>query len=310
MFTPKNIITYLAVGLPDADTLEQALAKHPFQSPGPQELSRDGWTRPASCVDSLVLDSHGTLLIALKHEERVLPAAVVRDALAEKVADIEAEQCRKVYAKEKRQLKEEIVTSLLPKAFLRSRITQALICPEQGLIHVDASSHTRAEVLLNRLREALGSLKIRLPQTAIAPDKVMTGWLQGDALPTGWALEDECTLRDPMTDSGKITAKGQDLLSEEITAHIVGGYMVKRLALEWQQRIRLVLHEDLSLHRLRLSDEYQDALDAEAPEDEQAALEASVWLWGKELNQLTTEMIATFGGDSFALEQEQDGVAA
>jgi recombination associated protein RdgC len=310
MFQLKNVITYQAANLPDAATLNTALENEPFKSPGSQELSSSGWAAPASFIEGMVADCHGILLIALKQEERILPPAVVRDQLQAKVELIEAEQNRKVYRKEKLQLKDEVIFDLLPQAFLKSRVTYALICPEQDLIHIDASSHKRAEDLLNHLRQALGTLSVRLPQTALSPDKVMTSWLNGESMPQGWLLEDECELRDPMTEGGRITAKGQDLLSDEITAHIEGGYVVKRLALEWNQHLSFVLHSDLTLHRIRLCDEYRESIDAEAPEDAQAYLESAVWLWGKDLHQLSTELIEIMGGDNFALEQETDGVAA
>ncbi len=49
------------------------------------------------------------MLIAARKEERILPGSVVRDALKEKVDEIEAEQMRKVYKKERDQLKDEII---------------------------------------------------------------------------------------------------------------------------------------------------------------------------------------------------------
>lgn len=316
MLAFKNCITYHfqpPKGF-TAEQLNQALAAHPFTPCGSQELSRSGWSAPAMCIEGMVLDSSGFLLIALEQEERILPPAAVRQQLEEKVATIEAEQSRKVYRKEKLQLKDEVVMDMLPRSFTKSRTTHAIICPAQGLIHVDAASHKRAEDLLNQLRKALGSLNVRLPNTLHSPDKVMTSWLLGEAMPGQWVLEDECELRDPMTEGGKINAKGQDLLSDEITAHITGGYVVKRLALEWAQQYRFVLHEDLSIHRLRLSDECRQELDENTPEDMQAALEADVWRWGVELARLNKELIVALGGDAnpetSELKQEQDGVAA
>lgn len=316
MLAFKNCITYHfqpPKGF-TAEQLNQALAAHPFTPCGSQELSRSGWSAPAMCIEGMVLDSHGILLIALEQEDRILPPAAVRQQLEEKVATIEAEQSRKVYRKERLQLKDEVIFNMLPRSFTKSRVTHAIICPARGLIHVDAASHKRAEDLLNRLREALGSLVVKLPQTKQPVDKVMTDWLQGSTMPNQLVLEDQCELRDPMTESGKISIKGQDLLSEEITAHLIGGYVVKRLALEWCEAYRFVLHEDLSLHRLQLVDEYRDSIDAEAPEDQQAALDEQVWRWGTQLSQITKELFQAFGGnadpDVFELQQEQDGEAA
>lgn len=313
MFAPKNIIAYTVTNLPPVHDLEAALREHIFKPRGASEYSRSGWAEPAPDVfaeETLVVDSNGMLLITLKEQEADLKGSVVREALDERVALIEAEQSRKVYRKEKLQLKDEVIIDMLPRAFNKSRTTSALINSAGGYIFIDASSHAKAENLLNQLRQALGSLKVALIQTMHSADKVMTTWLQGASIPKAFALDDECMLIDPMADAGRITAKGQDLLSDEITAHIAGGYYVRRLALEWMQQFRFVLHSDLSIHRLRTVDEYRDQLDAEAPEDVQAAILADVWRWTVQLTQLTNELIAAFGGSNYQLAQETDGVAA
>ncbi|RCI67150.1 recombination-associated protein RdgC, partial [Pseudomonas aeruginosa] len=55
----------------------------------------------------LVHESGGFYLVAARKEERILPGSVVRDALTEKVEEIETAQSRKVYKKERDQLKDE-----------------------------------------------------------------------------------------------------------------------------------------------------------------------------------------------------------
>lgn len=278
--------------------LEQALGAHPFTPCGSQEMNRSGWSHPVNeAEEMLAFSSNGFLLVNLMQEERILPSSVVREQLDERVALIEAEQSRKVYRKEKLQLKDEVILDLLPRSFTRRRRTEAVLMPQQGWILVNASSHKRAEELLNQLRQALGSLAVKLPQTQISPDKVMTAWLQGESMPSGWVLEDECELRDPMTEGSKISAKGQDLLCDEIGAHLEAGMLVKRLSLEWQQQIRFVLHEDLSLHRLRLSDEYREQLDADTPEEALAARDAELARLGLEYARLLPELLDAFGGE-------------
>ncbi|SIQ14490.1 recombination-associated protein RdgC [Marinobacterium stanieri] len=315
MFNPKNAIAYLVNDLPDAETLQSALAEHPFRPRGSQELSSMGWATPCKdATDGLVFDAHGWLLIGLKYEEADLKAAVVREQLANRVDDIEQEESRKVYRKEKLQLKDEVVLDLLPRAFNTHRMTYALLNPEKPYLFIEATSHKRAEELLNALREALGSLKVALPLTSLSADKVMTGWLTGEQMPNEWALGDECELRDPMAEGGKIAARGQELMSKEITAHIEGGYLVKRLALEYGQVIEFVLHEDLSIHRIRLTEEFRDQIDADTPDDVIAALDAAVWRWGTDLTRLMNSLVDAMGGipdqDSFQLVQEQDDIPA
>ncbi len=103
---------------------------------------------------------------------------MVRDALKEKVDEIENEQMRKVYKKERDQLKDEIVQAFLPRAFIRKSATFAAIAPAQGLILVDASSPKRAEDLLSTLREAIGSLPVRPLTVKIAPSATLTDWVK------------------------------------------------------------------------------------------------------------------------------------
>ena len=78
----------------------------------------------------------------------------MRDALKEKVDEIEAQQMRKVYKKERDQLKDEIVQTLLPRAFIRRSSTFAAIAPSLGLILVDSASAKKAEDLLDAARSA------------------------------------------------------------------------------------------------------------------------------------------------------------
>ncbi|SEF75137.1 recombination-associated protein RdgC [Marinobacterium lutimaris] len=284
----------------DAEKLEQALLAKPFTPCSRHEQKRTGWTSPTyGLTESPVFASTGYLLVCLQQEERILPGSVVRDALNEKVEQIEQEEDRKVFRKERAQLKEEVTFELLPRAFTRRRPTHALISAEHGWIAVDASSITKAEQLLSELREALGSLRVRLPEVQDSPGATLSGWVMGNHdLPAGIDLEQECEIKDTLADEGGvIKVKGQDLTSSEIRAHIEGGMEVSKLALCWEQQLRMVLHDDLTLHRLKLTDEYRDQLEEQAPEEELAALDADVTQLGLEYTRLFPQLLAAFGGE-------------
>lgn len=282
------------------ESLEQALEGKPFTPCSRHELKRVGWSSPtAGLTDSPLFVSNGFMLICLQQEERILPSSVVRDALNERVEKIEQEEGRKVYRKERATLKDEVTFELLPRAFTRRRPTHALISPSQGWILVDASSLARAEQLLTELREALGSLRVRLPEVQHSPAATLSAWLRQDPPPPGgFALEQECELRDSLADEkGLIRIKGQELTCAEIIAHLESGMQVSRLALCWEEQIRFLLHEDLTLHRLRLTDEYRDQLAEQAPEEELAALDADVTQLGLEFTRLIPQLLKAFGGE-------------
>jgi recombination associated protein RdgC len=136
----RNLLVYrLTQHVPfDPETLEAALATKPARPCASQELSTYGFVAPFGKGEDapLVHVSQGFLLIATRKEERILPGSVVKDAVKEKVDEIEAEQMRKVYKKERDQIKDEIIQAFLPRAFIRKSGTFAAIDAERGLILV------------------------------------------------------------------------------------------------------------------------------------------------------------------------------
>ncbi len=177
----KNLLIYrLTQDLPvDAEALETAMATKLARPCASQELTTYGFVAPFGKGEDapLVHVSGDFLLIAARKEERILPGSVVRDALKEKVEEIEAEQMRKVYKKERDQLKDEIIQAFLPRAFIRRSSTFAAIAPKQGLILVNSASPKRAEDLLSTLREVIGTLPVRPLTVKTAPTAIMTDWV-------------------------------------------------------------------------------------------------------------------------------------
>ncbi|QEW07041.1 recombination-associated protein RdgC [Nitrincola iocasae] len=296
----KNLLCYRFE--PDStlspEILEKALSEHPFTPCGRHELQRSGWVAPCPFADSLVFTSSGFMLITLLREERILPASVIRDEVQERVSRIEAADARKVYKKEKDQLKDEVVLELLPRAFSKRQSCRALLMPEQGWLLIDSGSFNRGELLLNALREALGSLKVKPLNVNQAPASVMTQWLQDiHQVSSGFEVDDECELRDTSAEGGVIRIKGQPLFSDEIRAHLDTDMQVTRLAVTWEEQLSFVLHADLTLHRLKLTDQYNEQLEHDRPEDEVADFDAAVTRMGLEMTRLLPALANSFGGE-------------
>ena len=281
-----------------AEQLEEQLASGVFKPcPKSQPLSI-GWAPPLGDQSELLVHAaNGRYLLSLKREEKLLPSTVVREQLEEKVAIIESEQARKVYRKERLTLKDEIVQDCLPRAFSRSSRTLAFIDTRASWLFVDAASASRAEELLNLLRDGIGSFPVVLPQVNNSPSVTMTGWLAHQNLPDDFALGEECELREPGEEGGVVRCRGVDLLSEEVETHLNAGKQVTRLSLSWQERMSLVIAEDLCLRRLKFSDELLKE-NEEIPEDELAArLDADFALMSEAVTGLQDRVIALFGGE-------------
>ncbi|WP_136679454.1 recombination-associated protein RdgC [Neptunomonas sp. XY-337] len=295
----KNLIFYRFTESQDyqAEQLEHALEEHRFSPCKSQELSRFGWIAPHNAMDQqLVFAAQGAYLLTAQKEEKILPANVIKKALQEKVAVIEREQARKVYRKEQLQLKDEIILDLLPRAFSRYQQTSALVMPRSGLVVVDSASHKRAEELLNLLRNSLGSLPIALPDVHHAPAVVMSEWLQKNRDSVPFTCLDECELKEPGDEGGVIRIKGQELFSDEIIAHIEGGMQVTKLAVAWDETLNFVIQDDLSLKRVKPTEELSQTLNEEASEDPLVRLDSDISRLALECQKLYPQFMDAFGG--------------
>lgn len=263
-----------------------------------QELTSYGFIAPWGKEDApLVHVSQDFYLIAARKEERILPASVVKEALQEKVDEIEAKEARKVYKKEKEQLKDDIVQSLLPRAFVRRKTTYAVIAPKLGLIFIDSTSTSRAEELLSTLREALGSLPLRPLTVKQAPTSTLTDWVKQQVAFTGFHILEECELRDTQEDGGVIRCKRQDLTSDEIQLHLTSGKYVTQLALAWQDKLSFILDDKLAIKRLKFEDLLLEEADKDAGDDAASQFDASFILMMLTLSEFIPELLSALGGE-------------
>jgi recombination associated protein RdgC len=245
----------------------------------------------------LVHVSGDFLLISARKEERILPGSVVRDAVKEKVEEIEAEQMRKVYKKERDQIKDEIIQAFLPRAFIRRSSTFAAIAPKQGLILVNSASPKRAEDLLSTLREVIGTLPVRPLTVKMSPTATMTEWVTTQKAADDFFVLDECELRDTHEDGGIVRCKRQDLTSEEIQLHLSTGKVVTQLSLAWQDKLSFVLDDKMVVKRLKFEDLLQDQAEQDGGDEALGQLDASFTLMMLTFGDFLPALVEALGGE-------------
>lgn len=296
----RNLLIYrFSQDVPFNETeLLAALEQRPARPCASQETHTLGWTTPfGRHSENLLQVAEGYWLIALRKEERILPGSVVKDALSEKVEEIEARDARKIYKKERDNLKDEIIMSLLPRAFTRTQTTLACIAPAEGWIAVDTSSAKRAEDLLSLLRECTGTLPVRPINVKMAPAACMTEWVKTSEAPEGLVVLDECELRDTKEDGGVIRCKRQDLGSDEIQQHLSVGKQVSQLGLAWQDKLSLTLDDKLGVKRLRFEELLRDEADDQGGDDMAGQLDATFIIMSKTLSEFLPALTAALGGE-------------
>lgn len=280
------------------EDLEKQLEALPFTPCGSQEQSKFGWVSPLGKHGQAMTHVAGEqILLCAKKEDKMLPGSVINDMVAEKAEAIEIEQGRALKKKEKDALKEEIIVDLLPRAFSRFQQTFAWINPKDGFIAVDASSAKRAEDLLALLRKTIGSLPVVPLAMTTPPELTLTEWLKEGAAPAGFQLEDEVELRSALEHGGIIRAKQHDLLSEEIKVHLEADKLVTKLALNWAETISFILSDDMSVKRLKFSEELREQNDDVTNEDVAARFDADFALVTGELSNFIPDLIEALGGE-------------
>ncbi|OLU22982.1 recombination-associated protein RdgC [Pseudomonas sp. PA15(2017)] len=297
----RNLLIYRltqAINLTTA-TFEQALRQKPARPCESQEMATYGFVSPNGKGEDapLVREAQGFLLIAARKEERLLPGSVITEAVREKVDEIEAEQNRKVFRKERDQIKDEIVQAFMPRAFTRKKATFAAIMPADGLVLVNSSSPKAAEDLLSTLREALGSLPVRPITVKIAPSATLTDWLKTQQAAADFHLLDQAFLRDTHEDGGSIAAKHQDLTGEEIQVHLNAGKQVTQLSMAWQDKLSFVLDDKLVISRLRFEDLLQEQATQDGGDDSDSQFDASFVLMMLTFRDFLPALLEALGGE-------------
>jgi recombination associated protein RdgC len=281
------------------ETLGQQLGEHSFVPCGSQDTTRSGWVPPLGRHGSeFVHAASGHLMICCKRQDKLLPATVVNEVLEEKALEFEEREARKLPAKQRRSLKDEVVFSLLPKAFVRSSLQYAYISPQDNLLVINATSAKRAEEMLDNLRAALGPLSVIPLASNSQPMDVMTQWVNSAQPAAGFELGEECELRDNADISSVIRCKNQNLAAAEIVNHLKTGMHVSKLTLNWQERIEFLLDDKLTIKRLRFSELVQDKADEIETDDVAMQFDVDFSIMALELSGFIKALMNALGGEN------------
>lgn len=296
MFWFKNAMIYRLTKSLDwsEKTLSDALENNQYHSCNQSEMSKFGWSTPLKGSELLYFTVGKQILLLAQKEEKILPAHVIKRELDARVEKLEQAENRKLKKVEKQTLKDDVVATLLPRAFSKYQQTTLWIDAENNLIYVDAVSAKRAEEALALLRKSLGSLPVVPLTFANEPSLVMQEWVAKESIPQWLVSLEEAELRD--ANNGVIRCKQQALDSDEILSLVNSKYVTK-LALEWEEHLSFVLNEDCSLKRLKFADQIREKNDDILKEDYAQRFDADFVLMTGILSKLTENLLHDFGGE-------------
>lgn len=277
------------------DGLAKRFKKHSLRPCGPLETQTRGWVSPfGRGEDDLVHQIGAFTLVTLGGEDKLLPASVVNEAVADKIEALETQRGKRISGRERKRLKDEALTDMLPRAFVKPSRLSAYLDAREGWLVVDTASRKAAEGLLTVLRETLGTFPAVPPDPAESPRALMTEWLTGAKLPEGFELGDECELKDPSDRGAQVRCRRQALDAEEVREHLKGGKQVTQLGLNVDEHVAFVLGEDLAVRKLRFLDAVTEELEGSDRDSPRSELDARFALMSLTLKPVLARLDEVF----------------
>ena len=284
---------------PTLSQMEARLDGARFVACGATQPESAGWVAPRGRKHGVLAESvGGQIILKLCTETKAVPGAVVKTELEAQLDEIEAATGRRPKGKSARQIKEEIIHTLMPRAFPKRGGTLVWIDTKAGLVLLDAASMKKADAVTTRLVELLGGgLRLAPLQTALAPATAMAAWLSEQEAPAGFTLDRDCELKQPDSEKATVRYARHTLDIAEVGEHIKQGKLPTQLGLSWAGRVSFVLTEAMALKKIKILDvvlEAAGAADVRANDD--GGFDADVAIATGELRQLIPDLIAALGG--------------
>lgn len=295
MFKALTAYHLPAAAQPDPSRLDEQLAALPFKPCGPTEPLSFGFVPPRGHANGPLAEwVNGHALLKLQFEQRLLPGSVVRERVEELAEKMEQDSGRKPGAKRRRELKDEVLLDLLPQAFTRQTSLRVWIAPKLELLVIDATATARLDAALTALTKAVPGLAPQPLQTAESAATCMKAWLLDGVAPAGFGIGRDAELRSTDVQAATVRYARHGLDGDDVQQHLAAGKEVRKLALNWKDRLDFVLNENLQLTGIKLDDGVFEADGAQ--HSEQDPFDGDALILTAELSALLPALFEGLGG--------------
>lgn len=223
-----------------------------------------GWVSPIEEEGApLTRGINGCIMLTLQIEEKILPSSVVVQTLKDKIKQVEQEEARKIRKKEKLTFKDEVVMTLLPRAFSKFSRLNAYLDTRNNWLVLNTISQSKAEIFMTMFKKSFGDV-VNTHEVA-KPSSIITNWLKNHDYPREFSIQKSCVLQDPQQQNRIIRCQEQDLFADSIQELVKDGCQAIQIGLCWQDRVNFVIADDFTLRSLQVVDddiaEIKDELD-------------------------------------------------
>lgn len=268
------------------EQIEEKLKALAFHDCLPSLPESHGWVSPIPNSTALVASLNDCYLFCMNSEEKILPGIVISQQLSKKITEREVECQKKIYSKEKMQMKEDLILELLPKAFSKHSKTYLYVDKKQQWLVIGTTQLRRVEKILYLFKKSFNIDTFPLFENQKVFD--FKPFIHKDALE--FQVEPSYVLQDPQNINREIRCKQQDIYDEPLQS-LLKEYQIKQLALNWQNRISFQLKQNGDLQSLR----YGDELIQESKDSDDATLEtqfnADFLIMSTSIRQLVLDLL-------------------
>ncbi|MES2978186.1 MAG: recombination-associated protein RdgC [Pseudomonadota bacterium] len=289
---------------PSADALEEALQAAAFLPCGATQPESSGWIPPRGNKSTVLLESVGAqLIMRLCTERRPLPASAVKAEVEARIEKYKQETGHeRVGSRIKKEIKEEVLLDLLPRAFTKRSTTTLWLDPVNKFLVVDSGSLTGADKVVSFLIEALSAIpgagpgiQIKPVQTVMSAGASMSHWLSSREAPVSFTVDRDCELKMPDDQKSTVRYSRHTLEIDEVAQHISTGKVATQLAMTWNDRVSFVLNEAAQLRRLKLLDVVLEGVADRGKDDD--GFDADAAIITGELSALLPDLLEALGGE-------------
>ncbi|MET0335430.1 MAG: recombination-associated protein RdgC [Rhizobacter sp.] len=283
---------------PSSSEIENRLSAGRFVECGASQPESAGWVEPRGEKHAALMEGvSGQLILKLCVERKAVPTQVIKSQLESELDKIEADTGRRPKGKKAKELKEDIVQGLLPRAFPKRSTNLVWIDPNARLVMVGAGSTKAADRIVSLLVDLLGGgITLTLLQTEMSPATAMSEWLKSREAPAGFSIDRECELKQPDSEKSTVRYARHTLDIEEVGEHITQGKLPTALAMTWNGRVSFVLTEALALKKIKLLDVALEGATSTGKGDDNG-FDTDVAITTGELSQLIPQLIDALGGE-------------
>ena len=289
----KNAILYKISGvLFYGAPFHEILWEQKFTPCGLTQEKSYGWIPPRGEGDALAEYSGDWVIFKMRTETKSVPSSVIKSAVAKKCELIEHQTGRKPGKKERREMSEDCLFSLLPQAFPKQSDTLIFINRKSGMTFIGASSYAKTDDVISLLMKAFSSLQVEFISTQTDPNAMMANCLVTGDAPNGFSIDRECELK-AIDESKSVVKYGRHSLDiSEIPNHIASGKIPTKLAMTWNDRVSFVLTDEMNIKKINLLD-----IVFEEKHDNVDQFDADIAIFTGEFSRLVSDLIAALGGE-------------